>query len=313
MDLMTLIISVLSSLGISMAGAWWLSKKLISHKLSKDLEDYKANWKRTLESEKLKLSGNIRKELEINLGDLSAKREYELEAKKRLYQLIGPLKFQLLIACRDAAHRIEGHSTTNNYKTNTSNYYGTNTMYRVLRPLAVAELIEQQISYADFSVDTSAIRTLLFKKSAVLTLSGGAVICQHPNADWDNQVEHLFYDSIHEAAHSLIVSDNNQQQKIMSYHEFNSMFTANQNNSALKALAYIFDNFTVSNKPLFWIRLISFGHICREYVGTEGAELNFQYSKFNLSNMIEQTEDEIILDNISKYKKAINKSLLTKL
>ena len=47
-------------------------------------------------------------------------------------------------------------------------YYGPDTLYRFIRPLALAELIERQMAYADFTVDEDAIGLLCFKRAAVL-------------------------------------------------------------------------------------------------------------------------------------------------
>lgn len=58
-----------------------------------------------LDKETLERSATVRREVESYLGEQSAHREYVLEAKKQLYHSIGPLRFQLLLACRDAAHR----------------------------------------------------------------------------------------------------------------------------------------------------------------------------------------------------------------
>lgn len=54
MDTLTLISSITSSLGISVAAAWWLSKQLVTHRLAKGLEAYKISWQKELEEEKAK-------------------------------------------------------------------------------------------------------------------------------------------------------------------------------------------------------------------------------------------------------------------
>ncbi|MHC5762979.1 hypothetical protein, partial [Nostoc sp.] len=83
MDITTLI----SSLGISVTGVWWLSQKIVEQKLAKDLEknknfwlkqieETKAEFQQKLEKDKAEWNGEIRKEVEIYLGDKSAEREY---------------------------------------------------------------------------------------------------------------------------------------------------------------------------------------------------------------------------------------------
>ena len=75
MDIPTIVTSVLSSAGITAAGAWWLGKAFVSHQLAKDMEDYKSEWKRELEQEKLELAGKVKKQVETVLGDRAADRE----------------------------------------------------------------------------------------------------------------------------------------------------------------------------------------------------------------------------------------------
>jgi hypothetical protein len=313
MDIATIATSVVSSLGVSAAGAWWLSKALVSHRLAKDLENYKSKWQRELEREKLEIAGRVKERVDSLLGDRAAEREYALEAKKRLYQLIGPLKFQLLIACRDAAHRIEGHGLKAAYDMSVGGYYGVNTIHRILRPLAISELIEQQVAYADFAVDESAIGLLRFKKSATLAFTGGDVMRDHPNVDWNQQSEHLFYATLSEAAHALIATDANGAKRVIEYHEFATLFASNHNNQGLSTLARIIDQFTMKSKPLFWVRLVAFGHNCREYVGTAGAGLDFEYRRYNLRALLERSEDEYILANLDAFKTAVESSILQKL
>jgi hypothetical protein len=42
-----------------------------------------------------------------------AELDYELEAKKRLYEAVGPLRLQLLLAARDVVRRIGTHHLSN--------------------------------------------------------------------------------------------------------------------------------------------------------------------------------------------------------
>src|SRR5262245_47312273 len=132
MDMATIVTSVVSSLGISTATAAWLSSALIGHRLQKDLEKHKSQLQQDLEDHKGNLTtnlgtyrntlsrepdewqANLRTRVEDALGEKAADRAYRLEARKRLYQAIGPLRFQLLLACRDLSERIKSHGTNPN-------------------------------------------------------------------------------------------------------------------------------------------------------------------------------------------------------
>ena len=307
-EIETIITAIVSSLGVSLGGAWWLGRLLVSHRLNKDLEDYKSQWMKELNEEKLRLSGSIKREVENYLGEKSAQREYELEAKKRLYQSIGPLRFQLLLACRDTAHRIEGHGLRKSYDMSSSNFYGRSTMYRILKPLVICELIESQVAYADFSVDESALDALLFKKSCGLVLSGGEILSNHPDIDWSSQKQHLFFDTLREAA-SVLISKSESGEKIITFHEFDAAYDELISNYGLVTLSEIINDFTMKSKPLFWMRLLSYGYICREFLGTAGNHLKFEYSPFDIEGLILRTEDDYILANKTKFEVAVKQSV----
>jgi hypothetical protein len=97
MDL-TILSSIASWLGLSMATVSWLSQLLITHRFAKDLEatksalqkeleaekagwqrrleEARAGWQRELERDKAGWQGDIQKEVQVYLGEKSAEREY---------------------------------------------------------------------------------------------------------------------------------------------------------------------------------------------------------------------------------------------
>lgn len=115
MDIATLIAALTSSLGVSAATATWLTRTLIGHRLKKDFESFKSDLDRERAKEKASVEGTVRQQVETVLGELAAQRQYILDARKRLYTAIGPLRFQLLMACRDLAGRVQAGTTTPSY------------------------------------------------------------------------------------------------------------------------------------------------------------------------------------------------------
>ena len=85
-----------------------------------------------------------------------AQLDYELDAKRRLYQAIGPLRLQLLLAARDVVRRFQQHHE-HNWNMAPEEYYVKSCIYRLLAPLAIGQLIERQMSVVDFSVDRDAV------------------------------------------------------------------------------------------------------------------------------------------------------------
>lgn len=314
MDIVTLITSITSSLGISVVAAWKLSDKLVTHRLSKDLEKYKVEWQKELEKEKAKLQAEMRKESEIYIGDKAAEREYKFDALKRLYNATGSLRFQLLVACREASTRIESHCYREAFPISLERdrYYGRSTLYRLLRPIAISELIERQMAYADFSVDPAAIDLLLFKKSVFMALTGGEIANKHPNLNWQEQREHSFYDNLSRSATALIVN-NDGKERVMHFHEFDSFLQNPDNLKRIAPLPRLFTDFTMASKPIWGLRLISFGYICNEFLKSEGKEIKFGHRPYIVKKMLGSTKDNYILSRIEEYEELIYKSKKAKL
>lgn len=250
--------------------------------------------------------GDIRKEVETYLGDRSAEREYVLEARKHLYKTIGPLRFQLVIACGDVSSRIRNYGAGPRYAMTMKRYYGWSTLYRLLRPIAIVELIERQIAYADFSVDKTAIALLKFKRAVYTALTDGDAILDHPNANWNNQVEHLFSDTLVTIANSFVIQDDDASggKRAMSIYEFENFTQQSKNLYAFSPLVEILETFNIQDKPIFWARLVCFGHICNEYVRQAGSSIGFVYQPFDLKAMLSLVEDKYILTNIDEYQRA---------
>ncbi len=283
-DLVTFIASIASALGIVLGFGQWL--------LSYRLEKYKAEFEATRQSE-------IQKEVALYLGEKAAEREYLLEARKRLYRAIGPLKFQLLLACRDAASRIKNY-VESPYPMDTKSYYGKTTLYRLLKPITLAELIEDQMAFADFAVDPTAITLLSFKKAVYTAFSDGSILDDYPNPNWRKQEEHLFSNSLAAAARSLIIQDDANGTRCMHFHEFEA-FIAGRDARQLTPLRNILNDFTIAKKPIFWLRLVYFGYACHEFVGEAGREVGFERQEYDLAEMLGASESDYVLTNLGRY------------
>lgn len=292
MDTSTIITSVLASLASSLGGAWWLSQQLITHRLDREKDKWQAD---------------IRKEVEVYLGEKSAEREYNLEARKRLYTAIGPLRFQLLVAARDVTARITNYGASpGSYRTSMNWYYGKSTLYRLLRPVAIAELVERQMTYADFSVDPTGVELLRFKKAALTAFTDGDSILDHPNADWGAQREHVVSGSLSRLANVVIVQEGEGEAKRsrpMHYHEFELFAADPVNLKRLSPLTDILEDFTVRTKPIFWIRLVCFAYVCNEYVGSAGGSIGFKKREMDVEKLLLINGDEFTRENAARLKK----------
>src|SRR6266542_4941413 len=116
-DLRTIALSA----GSAILAAWgvvrWLASHLIEHRLAKDLRDYQAQIDSQLKDHqsqldaallqaKAEFEASLRQRVEDYLGERAAERQYQLDARKRLYTAVGPLKFQLILASSDFVNRV---------------------------------------------------------------------------------------------------------------------------------------------------------------------------------------------------------------
>ena len=301
MDWATIVTAVSSSLGLSAVTAAWLSRALISHRLEKDLEAFKSELERDRAIDLAEVEGRIRKQVEAGLGDLAAQRQYEFDARKRLYTAIGPLRFQLLLACRDLAGRVQGHADGRAYALGLDGYYGRSTLFRLLRPLCLAELVERQIAYADFAVDSGAVDLLRFKKSAFAAFSGGSLVEGHPDVNWGNQVQHVFFDYVGRCANMMIVEEAPGHERAIRFHEFEKLLRSKDGAAAFSPFPVILDGMTPKAKPLFWLRLVAYGHLCNGFINKTGQPIGFETRDYPVAALLAITEDPTICSNVAEY------------
>lgn len=283
-----IVLTVLSSLGVSAATAAWLSQQLVKHKLSQEFVRYSA--------------------------EVDATKQYQIEARRRLYLAIGPLKFQLLIAARDVAHRIVSHAGRE-YPLETSDYYGTSTLYRLVRPLAILELIERQIAFADFSVDQDALTLLQLKRSLWLVLSGSTLVGSHPARNWSREEQHIYYDHVTLAAQALILGSNASEQRVMRIDEFQTALRDQPGAFAdqISSLNSLLSDFSISKCPLVWLRLVAFAYACSRYVARFGAALQFAPPHVPLRELILASGDQYFSSRVDEYEALVDDCALATL
>jgi hypothetical protein len=247
-----------------------------------------------------KLEAGIRERVETVLADQAAQRQYEFEAKRRLYAAIGPLRFQLLLACRELAGRVvaQGTAQREQYATSIDGYYGRSTLYRILRPLCLSELIERQIAFADFSVDPAALDLLRLRKAAFTAFSGELLVRGHPKVDWSRQSEHVFVDNLSKSANALVVT-RDEGQRAMRFHEFEALLA--ENAVSLSPFPELLARFSPQRLPLFWLRLVAYGALCNEFINMAGTLIGFERRTYPIRDLLAATPDPTIQEDLDDY------------
>lgn len=237
------------------------------------------------------------------LMDRKARLDYEFNAKKRLYEVVGPLRFQMLVASRDVVRRVNQHHETDSWKLAVDEYYGRSTLYRILRPLAIATLVERETSFADFSVDDSGLDLIRFETAAYRILTGDDPLPFYDGLDWTMETQHVFRDHMRQAATCLVHVDNDGRAYVVDYGEFAATFPDPLKDPRLSGLANIVVKCGESlvNNPVFWTRLTGYAYVCNWYLGRAGAAAGFERRAFDAVAMLRATEDQQIRDNIGEF------------
>lgn len=222
---------------------------------------------------------------------VDAQQQYVLQARQRLYAAIGPLRFQLLIACRELASRVEALSK-GRYDTRVDGYFGQNTLYRLLRPLTLVELVERQTNYVDFSVDSASLVLLRFQNACYEALTGGGQVLRGLELDWTREAQHVFKGRLQQAANLLIVDG--EPPRCARFDEFPAILDRARRDDptgGLARLASLVDGVTPGRVPVFLCRLVAYGYVANWLLGEEGAAAGSRPVPYPVINMLEAAND----------------------
>jgi len=324
MEWVSILTSVVSSTGLTLAGVYWLSKAIVSHRLSKDLAEHKnaldkelIDAKARLDKEltikkagldehatiaKANIEADLKREVEVYLGDRAAERQYRLEAKKRLYTAVGLLRFQLITASIDFANRVGGIGQGEQlYALSLDGYFGRSTTFRLLRVIALADLIERQIAHADFSVEPSTVDLLRFKHVAFLIMSSNAVSLDHPASNWNDQIEHVYYDMLAMIASALVLQDGTQQ-RVMRFSEFTELVGTEPGLSSISPIPQLMEHFKPETKPILWLRFVALAELCNVFAARERIQVGLAPDPYDAAALLLACKDEYVSCNHERYK-----------
>lgn len=169
-----------------------------------------------------------------------------------------------------------------------------------MRVLTLTELLERQIAYADFSVDTSTLRLLRFREAVLRALSSADVVLDHPAADWDDEVQHLFRDTLPVLAAAMVVTTL-AGERVMRVDEFKAHLTDPAAPGFLEPLAGIVDRFDLQTSPLFWLRLVALGEVCGGLIAGDPIAAALERVPANGPTLLQATHDSYVRVHLARY------------
>jgi hypothetical protein len=122
---------------------------------------------------------HLENELAIKRAEQDARRDYEYEARKRLYQECEPILFQFAELSESALRRIyalarnakEGNLGPDRYWLSTDHYFIRSTIYRLIAPMAAFKLLQHRLTNIDLKLDQSINIQYILAKILYYTFS----------------------------------------------------------------------------------------------------------------------------------------------
>jgi hypothetical protein len=258
------------------------------------------------------------------LATRQARLDYEYAAKKRLYEAVGPLRFQLVVAARDLASRVDSHVRSRHWVMTPAGYYVHSFLYRLLRPLAIGVLVEREMSYADFSVDPTSVDLLRFDRSAYRMLTGaepfadlnadpkGSDRAYYRGLDWAKESQHIFRDNLRSAAMCLIAKGAQDRDVVIDYADFRRRWPDPLADDRLAGLARLFgrNKNSLVESPVFWVRLVGYAYVCQDYVSHHGMDAGIGVPALNVTALLAAADDEQVKAHLAEYPSIFDKVLV---
>jgi len=254
---------IISLLGTATSIAVAIYSAMVSNRNSKKLELLKNN----LEQEK---------------ADKNAKRDYEYEAKKRLYQAYEPLFFQLSELSEIALSRLEGMAK--NYKEGLfksewegfNSYYFKETVYKLFAPLAIIKLINDKLTTIDLSIDENLscqyglLKTLYFslqEDGKLASIIGDLDYLNKWKENYRTDLAEVDRQAINlselDKITKLFVSEKNGNHSLLEIGDFEDLLIEKSNpkiQRSVNVIEKLFKNFSPEKKRVLWTLLLS--HAC---------------------------------------------------
>lgn len=264
-----------------------------------------------IEEFKARLEGDVRY-IEAQLADKNAerdaRRDYEYEARKRLYTEVEPILFQLVELSEAALHRIYSLARTarlgnlsdpaTSWLRSDEDYYYRSTLYALLAPMAAVKLLQRRITFVDLSVEKSIAAEYTLAKKLFITFTddfelarcepavqydphsrllagsqGNSLLDGAPEVYWKQGV---VLGDVETAAQSLLVdSGDGRPARVKSYSEFDKEMENSDSDvaQAMQNIRYLFLWFHPARRPVLWRILVVQACLYNTFLNLRDAKL----------------------------------------
>jgi hypothetical protein len=274
-------------------------------------------------------SKSNQRDLEILKGELAreksendARRAYEFEARKRLYQEYEPLLFQLNETADNAYYRIQSLARSARLGRLNANeggwlsqyhYYAKSTLYKLFAPLAVFQMMKMKLTFVDINVDESiGVRYQLVKQLYLTYTDDFEFARLFKTLDYDPNIkawqvlrkiqpqrywrQGLPMGLLDQTIDLMIDSNNNSNQRLITFGEFDKMYgnLQNERSADLGPAWDIFHTFHPSERPVLWRVLICQAAIFRAIIRLNSTDSRKITVKLVHNILFEDIEKDVV-------------------
>lgn len=218
-------------------------------------------------------------------NEKNALRDYEYEARKRLYQTYEPLFFQFTEFAEIALLRLKGIAKSLNeeiYKDewdNFSNHYFRETTYKLFAPIALIKLIKDKLTSVDLRIDENLgcqyglLKTVYFsfqEEYKIARIIGDTEYVQkwlevYRSDSADIERQGLSLTELEKFLKTLIKETNGIYSilDIDGYEDMTNNIEDSKKQRSIKIIEKLFRGFSFKDKKILWILLVA--HACIYY------------------------------------------------
>jgi hypothetical protein len=219
----------------------------------------------------------LKHKLGTQAAERDARRDYEYDARKRLYSEVEPLLFQLYESLEEAHHRVRSLARTarggrlgsgNASWVQGPGYYLHSTMYKLILPVVLFRLMHRHVTFVDLSLDESIrlryqllkLYSRSFTDDFALALIPPKLSYDPNNKDWrtlrvtDPAVywrQAMMVGSLEKIADTLLVQPADKPARAMSFGEFDRLAAGGESvGEGVHGLRSLLTGFSPETKPV---------------------------------------------------------------
>ncbi len=260
---------------------------------------------------------------ESRLSEEKALRDYQYEARRKLYDQFEPLLFQFNELADDAFRRIVGfcreakNGDLRAWLSDKDGYYLKNTIYRLVAPIAVFRLMQSKLTFFDLNLEPCIKVQYSLIKALYQTFSDDLKLAKafpaidydpykHPTFEHDSipDLQGLYQGDMEQMLDGFIFSSEGTQNRIISYGEFENRYSDLRTKHKLDVFIQLLSGFHPQNRPVLWRILLAQIHIYKAIM-----DLNKESARSceNIKplRILSTGERSLLFDWRSKLEKAI--------